>query len=292
MKRFISTVILLMFVIVASSFLLDSMYTKLHHTKTPRSKASFLLQNKVAGYDYIFLGSSRVYNHINPEIIYEKTGKRAINLGVQGAILNDYELFLEIISENNIEFERIFVQVDYVFNLFNFNDVSGVDVIPFMNSSKAVEHHLKKYNESYSIYKSVPFYRYMKNDFAIGFRESLMLLSERKSKVDFSNGFDPKHIRGVDMATGLPSKIVKKNPIFNRIDSIASLQNINITYFTAPFCSNTKNIEYIDSLALKVPNLRDYSRSILDDKYFYNCSQLNIDGANLFTEIIIEDLQL
>ncbi len=292
MKRFIRIVILLMFVIIVSSFLLDSFYTRLHHIKTPRSKASYLLQNKVAGYDYIFLGSSRVHNHVNPEIIYERTGKKAINLGVHGAKLNDYELFLEIISENNIEFERIFVQIDYVFNHFNFNDVSGVDVIPFMNSNKAVENHLKKYNETYSIYKSVPFYRYMKNDFAIGFRESIMLLSERKSKVDFSNGFDPKHIRGVDMATSLPSNIVKENPIFNRIDSIASLNNIDITYFTAPFCSDTKNIGYIDSLALKVPYLKDYSRSILENKYFYDCSHLNIDGANLFTDILIEDLRL
>jgi hypothetical protein len=292
MKKFIYKIVALLIVIIFSAIILDKAYTYIYLNKTPRTRASYLIQNKVNDVDYIFLGSSRVQNHINTKLINDLTNKKAINLGVQGAKLNDYELFLNLIVANKIKYEKIFLQVDYVYNHTGFSDISGADVIPYIKDIKEADKHLKTYNTNYHNYKNIPFYRYMVNDFSIGFREVVMLSINRKSKVDFEDGFDPKFIVGKNLSSSLPKKINLKNNSFTRIDSIARANKIDIIYFMAPFCANTSNPNFGELLSQRIPGFKDYSRAILEDKYFYNCSHLNSDGANLFTEILINELNL
>jgi uncharacterized alpha/beta hydrolase family protein len=85
MKKFSYKIVGLLIVIIFSAIILDKVYTHIYLNKTPRTRASYLIQNKVNDVDYIFLGSSRVQNHINTKLINDLTNKKAINLGVQGA---------------------------------------------------------------------------------------------------------------------------------------------------------------------------------------------------------------
>lgn len=292
MKKFIYRFLGLLLFLFLSAWILDKFYTYIYMNKSPRSKASFLVQNKVKDVDYIFLGSSRVQNHINTKLVEDKTSKSAINLGVQGANLNDLELFLNLIVQNDIRFNKIFLQIDYNYNHTNFSKVSGVDVIPFINDVKIVDRHLKRYNENYIAYKYIPFYKYAVNDFRLGFREMVMLISNRGSRIDYKNGFDPLAKNGKNLSYSLPNNLTQKNPSFTRIDSIAKINNINITYFMAPFCKNTTNSNFGSLLSKRIKDFKDYSRTIMKERYFKDCAHLNKKGADVFTEILIDDLKL
>ena len=292
MKRFIYIIFLLLFTIITVAFVVDKVYTNLHFTKYPRNKTAFLVQNKLPKVNYIFLGSSRVENHINVKLIEERTNKTAVNYGVQGGKMEDYELFLDLIIHNKVEHDLIFLQVDYNFNIEKNTNIVSADAVPFININEPISDNLSNAIENNHFYKKIPFYRYAVNDYKIGIRETFMLLFNKKSKMNFHDGFAGLNGTGTDVKANLPKTIVEKNKSLNRILQKIEDNDLKLILFVAPFCSKTDNIDFIDKMKNKIPNLVDYSRIITEDRYFQNCSHLNIYGANLFTEIIIEDLQL
>ena len=88
----------------------------------------------------------------------------------------------------------------------------------------------------------------------------------------------------------LPNEILKTNSYFTKINDFCKKQNINVVYYCAPFCKHCKNLDYINKLKLKIPNLHDFSSSIKEENMFKNPSHLNDDGARKFTEIVINEL--
>lgn len=265
-------------------------YTIIYKNGLPRNKLAYVLSTNKA-IDYVFIGSSRVDNFINAEILENKTGKTALNLGIQGSNLDDYYLLLQIAHKQKIIKDTVFIQLDYVYNHGDSSDILKSFMMPYLDN-KDIASFVKERTSNYFALKNIPFYKYMKYDFKLGFREVFATLIHKPNKIDLSNGYFPKY--GTVQKGGsfhFPKKIIEENTVVTQIEAFSKINNITIIYFVSPICSNSYNLDYIDKLRSKVPQLWDFSTSLFDnDDYFYNCSHTNDKGATRFSEIFAEKL--
>lgn len=280
-------------VMLGSAYLLNRVYDYVYLNSEPRNKISLLVKKKEKKADYIFIGSSRVQNHINTKIVEELTGKAALNLGDQGAKVSDYELFIKLLIERKNLPEIIFLQIDYVFNHQNNSKIASSFGIPFISTSEVVRNHFIKHDPHNAfLYHKIPFYKYAVNDFKLGFREFFLNLINRKPALDLDDGFNPLIGNFPNQKASLPNYIVKSNEAFNEIVKLTKENGINLKVFIAPYCKNTENLDYVSKLKTKILNFSDFSQVITNEKYFQNCGHLNVSGANKFTEILVNELIL
>lgn len=292
MKKFLYHISILILSGIIMLFILDKLYTYLYTNSTPRNKVSHIFSIKNKEIDYVFIGSSRVDNHIDPKIIENLTGKTAINLGIQGAKLNDSYLLLQLLNEHEIKTETIFIQVDYNYNINGNSKFLTTALMPHLKN-KLVSELVKERHPDFYYLKNIPFYRYMIYDYKIGFREVFNAAINNEPTINLNSGYYPlTGHREYNFNASLPSTILNENQIIKKIDSFAKKNNMNIQYFTAPFCANTKNIDYTSKLQDKIPGLMDFSRLFSDkDEYFFNCTHLNDKGAKEFSRILAQSLR-
>lgn len=275
--------------------MLDTLFTSIYKNSFPRNKTQFILSlEEGEKIDYVFLGSSRTENFIVTKDIEKLTGKTALNLGTQGARLDDMNVFLRLLIDKKVKIKKLFVQVDYIYNNEASSDIVRSQALPYIRSNQVIKEYLKRNDSTYFKNYYIPFYRYATNDYRLGFREFFSNLINKKSKVNFNDGFVPlfgimdKNNSGAE----LPKSILKTNKNIMEIDSICKMNNIDVVYFCAPFCSKLQTNGYIDKLKEKLPDFKDFSSSLPNDSLFQNCSHLNKDGAEAFSKIIVNSLNL
>ena len=117
MKKFLIQIALLFLSTILLMVVLDYCYTRIYKESKPLTKFQMLRNLNGQSIDYPFLGSSRVDNSIIPAIIKEKTGKSALNLGFQASKLDDIYTILKLFKSYNIKTEKVFIQVDYIYNI-------------------------------------------------------------------------------------------------------------------------------------------------------------------------------
>lgn len=291
MQKFFKHVFVIVLVIIGLMFLSDYIYSYILINGTPRSKIQYSLQRSDEHFDYIFLGSSRTENHIQCELIEEVTGKSCVNFGISGGLIGDMLILMKVLSNQNISYDRVFIQVDHTYNYTGVSEDTKARLMPY-NYDLVVRKELKKdVNNIY--YNNIPFYRYMKFDRVVGFREVIVSLIGKKSNMDYSDGFKANIGSGLDHTGNLPETLAVANYELKELKNLVKENGGTLDYFTAPFCSITKNRELGEKLKKRIPTLRSYI-SIYDDReeYFYDCAHLNIEGATDFTKRIIEDYDL
>jgi len=290
MKRFLKYLGLIVFVTLIFMIILDQAYSYVFRNSEPRSKIQKVMQLKDAHYDVAFFGSSRTENHIDCELIRTVTGKSCINFGISGGSLADMNVLMKLLAKNNVSYNKALVQVDYNFNSENLSPSFRAQLVPFIQDSvikKALAQ--EKSNLSYTY---VPFYRYLKNDKVIGFREFFANIIDKKPKTNMDVGFAPKIGIGNQVAGTFSSSFKEKNKAIESIKSHLSLQEIPLVFFTAPYCKNIGNREIgIQMLKERIPDLLDYS-TIYDnhEDFFFNCGHLNIEGARDFSGFIAKEI--
>lgn len=263
---------------------LESSYNAIYKHGLPRNKIAYLMSLKNQKIDYIFIGSSRVDNTLNTEIITELTGKTALNLGIQSAKPDDYYLLLKLIKDLNIQTDKIFIQMDYVYNLNGNSKISNSYLMPYTENS-IVKDHLKNSLKNSWLILNIPFYKYLAYDYKIGFRELFSTAIHKSSSTDFKNGYFPKYgYSGAPLTGQLSEFIEDKNVYVDSMNILGQKEQMDIIYFTAPFCPNTENLDFTKKLELKLPGLWDFSTLFKEDKYFYDCNHINDLGAQYFTE--------
>jgi len=267
--------------------LLDVLYTKVYETSVPRNKTQYVLQLKNKKIDYVFLGSSRVKNHIVTKIVEKETGKSAINLGVSGGNLDDVYLLLKLLVENNIKTSTIFIQIDYSYNLNEPSKIVGAESLPYIRSNAIVREHLSR-NPDFTLYSYIPFLRYNENDFKIGFREFFTNMVGKKSKYDFADGYEITNSNVDVRRHSLPTFVASKNDSYEGIEKLAQKNNLQIVYFFAPLCDELNESVYIDKLKVKIPSLIDFSKTIKTEDLFQDCAHLNGKGAEVFTQMLVD----
>ena len=275
-------------------FLIDVAYTSVYEHSNVRNKTQYILSLSAKDtIDYVFLGSSRVENSIIASKIEKTTGKRTLNLGTQAAKLADIRFFLELLGEQEATIKKVFIQVDYIFNIESSSDIVRSQALPYIRSNETIKNHLKQVDSMYNYNYYIPFYRYATNDYKIGFREFFATLINKKAALNFDDGFVPYNNLIVSKKNAtLPLKIVERNANFDAISLLQKEKSIDITFFCAPFCLNLENENYTKQLQNRIPNFKDYSRVIQNDTMFVNCSHLNEEGANYFTDFLIKELAL
>ena len=286
MKLFLKYIIGAFVFVIVTLVVLDTVYTKVFENKVVSSKSKYLtlLENK--HYDAVFLGSSRVDNHIVTSA-FEKQNIKVLNAGIQGVHLKDNLLFLKILISNKVTFKRVFVQIDYGYNNNDFSLASSAGLLPYFRKP-VISDYLKSEFKNYNSYYYVPFYRYAVNDYRIGFRGVFTnLLNKRKNEV--FNDYKPLFGTSEMSSFSLPNKLSENTDAFNKIKSFCEDNNIEVIYFTAPFCSKLKPSPFTQLLADEITNYRDYSTIYTDDLLFSSCGHLNNKGAVKFTHEIISD---
>jgi hypothetical protein len=212
-----------------------------------------------------------------------------MNLGINGAKLDHVYLMLKLLVSNNVSFEKVFIQVDYNYNLDSGSTIVSPESLPFIRSNSVVNAHLKNDNPDFFKSNIIPFYRYAVNDYKIGFREFFFTAINKKSNQNFNDGFEPKNGQFKDINYKLPDTIAKKNKVLDDITQFCKTNNINLVYFCSPFCTQVSSSNFVSKLKVKIPNLYDFSNVIINDSLFVDCGHLNEKGAELFTRKLVQN---
>ena len=277
-----------------SAYTLDFFYTNVFEKSLPRTKFQNLRALKNQSIDYVFLGSSRVENGISPKVIKDITGKNAINLGFQASKMVDIYLIFQLLDKYNIKYKKVFIQVDYIFNIEKgFSNVLSYEILPFIHESKLLANHCQL-NDKANFWrnKNIPFYRYSITSQKIGIREITMNLLKKQTAISANKGFSPLFGSFSGGKYALPETIENKNKYYDLIANYSLKNKKNVTFFIAPFRITNNDFSYVKKLELKIPDFKNFSNQLPDNKYFQNNSHLNNNGAIAFTSILIEKLGL
>lgn len=294
MQTFVKHILKIVLMLCISAYALDYFYTNVFEKSLPRTKFQNLRALKNQSIDYVFLGSSRVENGISPKVIKDKTGKNAINLGFQASKMVDIYLIFQLLDEYNIKYKKVFIQVDYIFNIENgFSNVLSYEILPFIHESKLLANHCQL-NDKANFWrnKHLPFYRYSITSQKIGMREVFSNLMKKKTTTYINKGFSPLFGSFSGGKYALPETIENKNKYYDLIANYSLKNKKNVTFFIAPFRITNNDFSYVKKLELKIPDFKNFSNQLPDNKYFQNNSHLNNNGAIAFTSILIEKLGL
>lgn len=289
MKRFFTYIIIIVALVLVIAFTLDLLYSTVYVNDKPRNKVQLVANLTNTHIDYIFLGSSRVENHIDCDQIEKLTGKSCINLGLQGGRLKDYRVLAYLLKNNRVTYEKIFVQVDYSYNFDNYSPLFLAQIGPFVNRNNFPE--LLKEELQKEVNSKMPFVRYALNEKAIGFRETLSQFFEKGVKVDLQNGFVPLEGLGTAISGHFPDSVNYPNLV---LEEIITLDPDSTILFAAPYCNSSKTRnDFMSSLQIKYPSLHNYI-DIFDnvEGMSVNCGHLNANGAQVFTGILTKDILL
>jgi hypothetical protein len=284
MKNFLFFIFKILFLFLLVAFLLEFVYTYVYNEKANFSKFQFIKNQQNKKFDYVFYGSSRVVNHVNPKIIDSCLNRNSINFGVMDAKSRDILTLLQLSKFYNITSDSIFIQTDYYYNSVDKSNFLYIEMLPYINENSIIKSYYFDEND-YVFLAYFPFYKYAKNSSKLGVRDALASLF-RKNKFESTKGYEPLEGTGNTWQRVLP-KSVSTNTIFNKetkafLDAHAS----KYMFFTAPFRSDTKNMNFVSKLKQNYSDFWDFSTAVKDPKMFKNGYHLNHQGATEFSIVL------
>ncbi|WP_339634638.1 hypothetical protein [Bizionia echini] len=285
MRKFLYVALKLFFISILILIVLDIIYTAIYyHPKYHRNKVSWIKSfDEGQNFNYAVFGSSRAYFHINPKQIALETGQIGVNLAYPACTNFEIKLMVKTFLDECYA-NKIFIQIDKVYNVESIDQLAIVPWIPFFREPKIYED-IKAYDSLAVFKKYVPFYRYMFYDSKLGFRElSMTFLNNNKFENDL----------GFYGAEGIMAKdsnfVIKplKNELNKHLKEIIDLckeKEVTCYFFTAPYF-NTEFCTQV--LKEQLPNYFDFSDSVSDKNLFMDYQHLNIYGAEKFTSIFVK----
>ncbi|AOC95327.1 hypothetical protein BB050_02211 [Flavobacterium anhuiense] len=289
MKKFLLDILGIFLLTVLIAVLLDGLYTYVFMQSKNRGKIETVFNSTAKKYDVVILGSSRANNHFVSQM-FEDKGLKTFNYGMSGGHLFEASLMLKLMIERKYEIKNIILEADL--NLSNDQESEGVATkfLPYIHCSKVIKDHFateENFNELYYI----PFYRYVKFDSKIGFREVYKIEVNEKTNALDNLGYYPldKHKNG-----NMKNNIVNLNPLphnkyYEEIKNICKKNNINFISVMTPMCENVVGMNYFDKVKKLYPEIHNYENIIVENKYFSSCGHMTNAGARLFTARIIKD---
>jgi len=294
MQTFVKHILKIVFILIVCAYALDFGFTYVYKNSSPQNKVQYINSLKNQKFDYIFIGSSRVENSVIVEEIEKRTNKKTINLGIKGLKLKDMSNIIKLLKEYNVTYQKIFIQLDYSFN--NEEESSkffSFELLPFCNSSNLIiNEYLKSTNKNFLKYKYIPFLKYSDSEQLIGFRKVFSSLKRKSSAFMSNKGYEALQGFSSRKLEKIPNTVNIKNKYFDEINAFASTENLNVIYFSAPVSLKSENLEYFDGLKKNIPLLHNFHNILSDEKYFYDKLHVNHDGAIVFTNTLIEKLDL
>lgn len=289
MKHFLIYTVKIIVVTLLIAFMLDGLYTLIFMQSKNRGKIETVFNSKAQKYDVVILGSSRANNHFVSQM-FEDKGLKTFNYGMSGGHLFEASLMLKLMIERKYDIKNVILEADL--NLSNDQESDGVSAkfLPYIHNSEVIREHFsnqQNFNELYYI----PFYRYIKFDSKIGFREIVKIESGETTNALDNLGFYPleKHKNG-----NMKNNIVNLNPLkhnkyYEEIKNICKANKINFIPVMTPMCENVVGMNYFDKVKKAYPEIHNYENVVVENKYFSSCGHMTSAGAKIFTSRILND---
>jgi hypothetical protein len=287
MKKFLVFIAKLLLITVLSAVVLDALYTFVFLKSSKRNKIEYVYNSEAKNFDVIFMGSSRTQNHMVAKLFNDR-GIKTYNFGMSGSKLNETALLLKLMLERNYKIKNIILDVDTNLNSNSQSEGTRALYMPYLLSSKTIRNHYKN-QEDYNKMRYIPFYRYIENDAKIGFREMFFSLIHKKSIALSNYGYFALKGNGKNMSYDLSDYSPKKNASYEEIKAICKKNNIRLIAITTPMCQECTSDIYFNSIKTVYPEVYNYENKVTEDKYFASCGHMNVEGATLFTTIILND---
>ncbi len=289
MKRFLIYITKIFIVTILVAVVLDGIYTAIFLQTKNRGKIEDVINSKPKKYDVIFLGSSRANNHFVAKM-FEDKGLKSFNYGMSGGHLFEASLLLKLMIERKYEIKNVILEADL--NLSSQHEAEGISALylPYIHNSETIKRHFsseENFNELYYI----PFYRYIKYDTKIGFREAFFAAIHKKTNQLDNLGYHPleKHKNG-NMKNNIANlKPLPHNKYYEEIKNICKANNIKFIPVMTPMCENVVGMNYFDKVKKAYPEIHNYENVVVENKYFSSCGHMTDEGAKMFTTRILKD---
>lgn len=287
MKQFLIYTVKILLLIFLLLVILDIAYTQVYLNSSNRGKIDYVYNSNAREYDVVVLGSSRANNHFVTKMFEEK-GLKAFNFGMSGGHLFEASLLLKLMMERKYKIKNVIIETDLNLSNESRSDAVMAKFLPYIHLSKIIEDHFLNEQDFWQIYY-IPFYRYIKFDNAIGFREMYNRLTHEQTNTFKNGGFYPLGNKKGNMKNDIRALKPIHNKYYDEIKEICKANKINLIAVMTPMCTNTKGLDYFEKVNKLYPEIHNYENVVLDDKYFSSCGHMNDMGAKLFTAKVIED---
>ncbi|PWA09948.1 hypothetical protein [Flavobacterium laiguense] len=289
MKKFILFTLKMLALTIVIAVVLDFLYTAVYLQSSNRGKIDHIYNSKNRNFDVVILGSSRANNHFVSQM-FEDKGLKTFNYGMSGGHLFEASLLLKLMMERHYKIATVILEADL--NLSNDHQAEGISAkfLPYLHQSETIKRHFEQEDDFKELYY-IPFYRYIKFDARIGFREMFFSVIHKKTTHLNNLGYYPL---GKKPNANLKNNIVNLKPLqhnryYEEIKQICKANKINFIAVMTPMCENTEGINYFDKVQKLYPEIHNYENVVVEDKYFSSCGHLNNTGARLFTAQILKD---
>lgn len=278
-----------MTIVFLIAIILDGFYTYVFFQSKTRGKIENVFNSNAVNYDVVILGSSRANNHFVSQMFLDR-GLKTFNYGMSGGHLYEASLMLKLMIERKYEIKNIILEADL--NLSNDKESEGVAAkfLPYIHNSEIIKNQFES-QENFNELYYIPFYRYIKYDSKIGFREIYKITTKETTNTLDNLGYYPlqKHKNG-----NMKNNIVNLNPLphnkyYEEIKNICKANNINFIAVMTPMCENVVGMNYFEKVKKAYPEIYNYENVVMENKYFSSCGHMTDEGAKLFTARILND---
>ena len=289
MKRFFKLTLLFIVLLFVASLLLDVIYTLVISHSTERNKVENVMNTSNKKFDVIFMGTSRANNHFVTKV-FEDKGYTAFNYGISGSHLFETSLLLKLMIANKYDIKSLVLEADLSICNEKRDEGTTARFMPYIHQNEIIKKHYENEADFYQIYY-LPFYRYIKFDNKIGFREVYDVASKKPTNALHNKGYYPLlfHKKG-NMKNDISSLKAIRNKYYEEIKQICAQNNIKLHVVMTPMCANTKGMNYFDKVQQLYPEIHNFENVITDDTYFASCGHLNDEGAILYSREILNYL--
>jgi hypothetical protein len=289
MKRFLKLTIQSIVILFVASLLLDVLYTTIISRSSERNKVENVIHTPNKKYDVIFMGTSRANNHFVTKV-FEDKGYKAFNYGMSGAHLFETSLLLKLMVANKYEIKNLVLEADLSICNEKRDEGTTARFMPYIHKNEIIKKHYENEADFNQIYY-FPFYRYIKFDNKIGFKELYDVASNKPTNSLHNKGYYPLlSNRKGSMKNDISTLKAVKNKYYEEIKGICKNNNIKLTVVMTPMCENTKGLDYFDKVHQLYPEIHNFENVVADDKYFSSCGHLNDEGAILYSKEIFQYL--
>jgi hypothetical protein len=287
MKNFLFFVFKIVVLTLILAIVLDLIYSNVFLMSNNRGKIGYIYNSKPENYDLVILGSSRANNHFVTQMFEEK-GLKTFNFGMQGSKLFESDLVLKLLLEKKNKIKNLIIDVDVTLRSRNYSEATILKFYPYLKFSPVIRKHLSALSD-FNLNYCIPFYRYLKYESKIGFREMFFCSINKKSKETDGGGYSALGKNNNGLNENLLDIDPKRNKYYGEIKQICKANKINLIAVMTPMCKNVKGINYFDKVQKLYPEIHNYENVVVEDKYFSSCGHMNDTGARLFTARILKD---
>jgi hypothetical protein len=286
MKRFFKLTVLFVFILFIASLLLDVIFTTIISQSSERNKVENVMHSFGKKYDVVIMGTSRANNHFVTDL-FEKNGLKSFNYGISGSHLFETSLLLKLMMANKFQIKNLILEADLSICNEKRDEGTTARFMPYIHTNSIIKEHYKNEIDFKQLYY-VPFYRYIKFDAKIGFREVYEVLAEKPTNTLYNKGYYPliSDKKG-SMKNDISTLKAIRNKYYEEIKKICKQNNINLIVVMTPMCKNTKGLDYFDKVKKQYPEINNFENTVTDDRYFASCGHLNNEGAIIYTNHII-----